>query len=320
MGITEHLYFKDVGKIYAFTWQFILLRFVLMLTFIGLAILYFSSVFGVVLSKIGVGSIFKGLLSLGSMSTATYLYWHIYRLFSRYVFYLVKGAHIAVITDYIQNGKIPRWGQLFQGFRMMKNRFVSISLLFVVDRILDAILKEVHKKIMKLGGSFKLPKPLSYIISGTVNTATNYVDEAIIGYSFTRKDEDMLKSIKDGLVLYVKSWLWILPTAAILSIIVYGTMAFFGVYIYFEGIPFSSLNLILQSIYSVLTVGIIIIIYSGLVQPFMEIAVIVTYLKEIKDKSPDIHTFDWLKENSKKFQGLVSGKVTGALLPKMKED
>lgn len=307
MGIGEHFHFKDTIKVYIFTWQFILLRFVLMLVFIGIAIFYFSSVFGVVLSEIGISSIFRVILSFGSIGGATYLYWHLYKLFSRYIFYLVKSAHIAVITDYIQTSKIPKWGQLLQGFKMMKDKFVSTSLLFIADRIIEAILKEVHKRIMKLGASFKLPKPIRYIISGTIHTATSYVDEAILAYMFTRKGEGALKSAKDGLVLYVKNWLWILPTAAILSIIVYGTMSLFGVYVYFEGIPFSSVNLILQSIYSVMTVGIVIIAYSGLVQPFMEIAIIVTYLKEIKGQTPDAKTFEWLKQNSKNFGKLVAG-------------
>ncbi len=316
MGIKEHLYFKDAFKLYIFTWQFILLRFILMLVFIGIAIFYFSSVLGIVLSQIGLKSIIRTVLSFGSIGGATYLYWQLYRLFSRYIFYLVKGAHIALITDYVQNGRIPKWGQLFQGFRMMKDRFVSISVLFVVDRVLDAILKEVHKRIMKLGASFKLPKPLTYIISGAINTATSYVDEAIVGYMYTRKNENALKSAKDGLVLYVKNWLSLIPTAVILSVIVYGTMSIFGVYVYFEGIPFSSVNLILQSMYSVLTVGIVIILYSGLVKPFMEISIIVTYLKEIKGQSPDVKTTEWLKANSKRFGQLAVAGVTGAVAGK----
>ncbi len=284
-----------------------------MLLFIGVAIFYFSSVFGIVLSQVGVDTLPNLLISLGGISGATYLYWQIYKLFSRYVFYLVKAAHIAVIVDYIQKGNTPKW-QLVQGFRKMKDKFVSVSLLFVIDRVLDSILKEAHKKLMKFGDWAKLPKPLTYILSGTVNTAINYVDESIIAYIFAHKDQDVWKAAKDGLVLYVKNWMWILLTAGILSIVVYGTMALSGVYIYFEGIPFSSLNLILQSIYSVLTVGIIIILYSGLVQPFIEISVIVTFMEEIKNQSPDSKTLDWLKSQSKRF-GTLLAKATGSLIP-----
>jgi hypothetical protein len=308
MSLREHLHFKDIAKIYIFTWQFILLRFVLMLIFIGIAIFYFSSVFGVVLSQIGIKTIINTLLSIGSISAATYLYWTIYKLFSKYVFYLVKAAHIAVIADYIQKGKMPRW-QLFYGFKTMKNKFVSVSLLFAINAILDGILKEVHKRLMKLGEWAKLPKPLTYVLSGTINAAINYVDESIVAYIFTHKEEDTMKCAKDGLILYVKNWLWILITAGILSVIVYGAMAFSGIYIYFEGLPFSSLNLIIQSVYSVLTVGIVIILYSGLVQPFIEIAIIVTYLEEIRGQTPDTKTFEWLKENSKRFGSLMGGKL-----------
>ncbi|MBI2542606.1 MAG: hypothetical protein HYW24_00245 [Candidatus Aenigmarchaeota archaeon] len=309
MGIREHFHFKDTAKIYILTWQFILLRFALMLVFIGIAVFYFSSILGVVLSQIGVDSIFKVILSVGSISTATYLYYHIYKLFSRYIFYIVKSAHIALITDYIQNGRTPKLNQLFQGFRLMKDRFLSISLLFVVDRVLEAVLKEVHQRIMKFGADLKLPKALTYIISGTIHTATNYVDEAILAYMFTRKNESAWKSAKDGLILYVKNWMWILATAAILSAIVYGTMAFFGVYVYFEGIPFNSAGVILQSIYGVMTVGIVILAYSGIVQPFMEISIIVTYLKEIKGQTPDSKTFQWVKNNSKNFSRLLMPKL-----------
>jgi len=314
MGIKEHIHFKDVAKIYIYTWQFILLRFVLMLVFIGIAIFYFSSVFGIVLSQIGIKNIINTLLSIGSVSTATYVYYHVYKLFSKYVLYLVKGAHIAVVTEYIQKGKKPKWGQLIEGFKMMKDKFLSISVLFVVHALLETVLKEVHARLMKLGDWAKLPKPLTYVLSGTINTAIAFIDEAILAYMFTRKNEDALKSAKDGLVLYVKNWLWILLTAAILSTIVYGTMAFAGIYITFEGIPFSSLDLIVGLIYGTVTAGIVVLLYSGLVQPFMEIAIIVTYLKEIKGQSPDIGTFDWLKGNSKAFRDLVANKVTSKLI------
>ncbi|MBI4010230.1 MAG: hypothetical protein HY361_03510 [Candidatus Aenigmarchaeota archaeon] len=314
MGLKEHIHFKDVAKIYILTWQFILIRFLLMLVFIGIAIVYFSSVFGIVLSQIGVENLISTLLSIGSISTATYLYWHIYKLFSKYVLYLFKGAHIAVVTNYIQTGKVSQKSQLIYGFKTMKDKFLSVSVLFVVHALLETVLKEAHTRLMKLGDWAKLPKALTYVISGTINTAIAFIDEAILAYMFTRKNEDALKSAKDGLVLYVKNWLWILLTAAILSIIVYGTMAAAGIFIYFEGIPFSSLDLILQSMYSVLTVGIVIILYSGLVQPLLEIAIIVTYLKEIKGQSPDIGTVEWLKENSKGFRDLASTKVMEKLI------
>lgn len=314
MGVTEHIHLKDVAKIYILTWQFILIRFLLMLVFIGVAIFYFSSVFGIVLSQIGVDNLISTLLSMGSISTATYLYWHIYKLFSKYVMYLVKGAHIGVVTNYIQTGKVSQKSQLIQGFNMMKNKFLSVSVLFVVHALLETVLKEVHTRIMKLGDLAKLPKALTYVISGTINTSIAFIDEAILAYMFTRKNEDALKSAKDGLILYVKNWMWIIITAGILSIVVYGAMAFSGVYIYFEGLPFSSLDLILQSMYSVLTVGIVILLYSGLIQPFLEIAIIVTYLKEIKGQSPDIGTFNWLKSNSKGFRDLVAQKATTKLI------
>lgn len=315
MGVREHIHLKDAAKIYLLTWQFIILRFALMLAFIGIAIFYFSSVFGIVLSQIGLDNIIDTLLSIGSISGATYFYWHLYKLFSKYVLYLVKGAHIAVITTYIQRGKMPRW-QLLQGFRMLKDRFLSVSALFVIHALLEAILKEVHNRLMKMGQAAKLPKPLTYIVSGTINTSISFIDESILAYMFTRKGEDALKSAKDGLVLYVKNWMWILLTAAIISTVVYGAMAAGGLYIYFEGIPFSSLNLILQSMYSTLTVGIVIILYSGLVLPFMEISIIVTYLEEIRGQTPDLETFEWLKKNSKGFGNLASAKVESLMLGK----
>ncbi len=312
MGIREHIHFKEAALIYIKTWQFIILRFLLMLSFIGIAIFYFSTVFGVVLSQIGIKTIINTLLSLGSISAATYLYWTIYKLFSRYVLYLVKAAHIAVIVDYIEKVPVSRL-QLIQGFKKIKGKFISISLLFVVNTILETVLKELHKRIMKLGEWAKLPKAFTYIISGTINTAVSFIDEVILAYIYTKKEQDALKSAKDGLVLYVQNWKWILLTAGVISVIVYGAMASAGVYVYFEGIPFSSLDLILQSIYSVMTVGIVIILYSGLVLPFIEISMIVTYLREVKGQTPSRQTFEWLKQNSKQFGKLATQAATAGL-------
>ncbi len=305
MGVREHIYIKEAAKIYFKTLPFVILRFALILLFIALAIIYFSSVFGVVIGKIGFSDLIKSVLSIGAVAGSTAFFFGLYKLFSKYIFYLVKAAHIAVIVEYVETRKTPRL-QLVWGFRRLKGRFLSTSALFVVNSLLDVVLKEVHKKLMGLASEYKLPKPLSYILSGIIHNSTAYVDEAIVAYMFLKGKESTWQSAKDALTLYVKNWKWILLASAILSSVIYGIMAYFGFYIYFEGIPFTEMTLILQSIYTTLVAGVVVVLFSGFVQPFIEISIIVTYLEEIKGQQPDSQTFEWLKSNSKTFKGLVA--------------
>jgi len=304
MGLKEHIHIKEAAKIYFKTLPFILLRFVLILLFIALAIIFFSSVFGVAIGKIGFSDIIKSVLSISAIAGSTVFFFGLYKLFSRYIFYLVKAAHISVIVEYIEKGKTPRL-QLIHGFKRLKSRFVSTTIIFVVDRLLDLVLKEVHKKLMETAKLYKVPRPLSYILSGVIHNSISYVDEAIIAYMFMKGKEEAWQSAKDGITLYVKNWKWIILAATILSFVIYGVMSVFGFYIYFEGIPFESMTLIIQSIYTTLVAGVVIVLFSGFVQPFIEISIIVTYLREIKDQKPDSETFEWLKNNSNTFKKLI---------------
>lgn len=305
MGLQEHIHIKEAAKIYFRTLPFILLRFALILLFIYLAIVFFSSVFGVVIGKIGFADPIKSVLSIAAVGGSTYFFFNLYKLFSRYIFYMVKAAHISVIVEYIEKQKISGI-QIVQGFRRLKGRFLSMSVLFVVDRFLEAVMKEVHKNLMSLTSEYKVPKPLSYIMSGIVHNSVAYVDEAVLAYMFTKGKEEAWQTAKDGIVLYVKNWKWIILTTSILSFVIYGIMGAFGFYVYFEGIPFSEMTLIIQSIYTSLVAGIVVVLFTGFVQPFIEISIIVTYLEEIKDQKPDNETFEWLKSNSKSFKGLMA--------------
>ncbi len=304
MGLKEHIHIKEAARIYFKTLPFILLRFALILLFIALAIVFFSSVFGVVIGKIGFADPIKSVLSIAAVGGSTYFFFNLYKLFSRYIFYLVKAAHISMIVEYIEKRKIPRI-QIVHGFKRLKGRFISTSILFVVDRFLEAVMKEVHKKLMNLASAYKVPKPLTYIMSGIVHNSVAYVDEAILAYMFTKGKEEAWQTAKDGIVLYVKNWKWIILAASILSFVIYGIMAVFGFYVYFEGIPFSEMTLIIQSIYTTLVAGVVVILFSGFVQPFIEISIIVTYLEEIRGQKPDNETFEWLKSNSKSFKNLI---------------
>lgn len=148
----------------------------------------------------------------------------LYRLAHRYVFYLLKAAHIAIIVEYLTNdGLPPGVGQLEWGRRQVTERFGQVSIMFIVDQLVTAAVRAFTNTVVRVaswlpGESFQT---LAKIVARVVYYATTYIDEAIMARSFWRRDETIWESAEEGVVLYGQVWKALVLNAVALMVLSY---------------------------------------------------------------------------------------------------
>ncbi len=146
------------------------------------------------------------------------------RLAQRYVLYLVKVGHVAVITEFVTHGALPVGTDQYSfGRAKVVRHFGSASALFAVDQVVAAAVRQVLSWLMSaLGCLTQVPGAgvVLTIMRTILSFAGNYVDEAVMGYILMHEDEDVWQAASDGLVLYAQSWKKLLVTATLLGLLV----------------------------------------------------------------------------------------------------
>jgi len=147
--------------------------------------------------------------------------WGALRFLERYVLYLVKTGHVAVIVELLQTGKVPEdVGMVAYGKQQVTDNFGASNVAFLVDSMVHGAVRQIQRWIMRIGNVFSFipgSKNVIGIINAIMSVSLNYIDEAIMSYIFLRKSKDkessVWKSASDGVVLYAQSWKGILQAA-----------------------------------------------------------------------------------------------------------
>jgi hypothetical protein len=182
-------------------------------------IVYWAVVIGLaaLLSKIAdVAGLIVFLVALGGN-------YYLFVLARRYVFYLVKAAHIAVVSELLTSGSLPAGqGQLAWGKRQVQDRFGQVSIMFAVDQIVNGVIGVFTRLVWSIGSL--LPGDLRQLV-GLVNRviryATSYIDEAVLARAFWRREQNVWESARDGIVLYGQVWKPLLANAIALMVLSY---------------------------------------------------------------------------------------------------
>ncbi|MHB9033747.1 MAG: hypothetical protein ACYC6L_11960 [Anaerolineae bacterium] len=242
------------------------------------------------------------------------------RLAQRYVLYLVKIGHVAVITELVTVGELPAGtNQYSYGKDQVVSHFGSASALFVVDQLVSAAVRQIMNWLSAAAGcANQVPglNALIGIIKAVLQIAADYIDEAVMSYILQHKDQDIWRAAADGLVLYAQSWKKLLLTAAVLALIiaVLGIAIFLLVALPFFGLaqtqPEAS-----RPLYYV--VGFVLaIIVSGIfkalvVDPMATVGMVVSYNQAIQGQTPSIDTGAQIASVSSKFRQIQGRVGTG---------
>jgi hypothetical protein len=229
----------------------------------------------------------------------------------RYFLYLVKGAHIAVITKLLVDGKLPDGANQIQyGRQVVQRYFKEVSVLFVLDRMVDRIVRRFTNRFVRIvdwlplgGGATKAARWAATI----VNRSLSYVDQAIISYAIAREEPNVWKSARDGILLYAQAYPPILVTAVKVWLL---GRAFFVALLVLFGIPGILLLLAFNAIWFqvVVIVGVFLatsLLVRAVFEPFATAYTVLTYHHATEGLQVDPAWDEKLQSVSNDFKKLV---------------
>ncbi|MBM9520338.1 hypothetical protein JWG39_11000 [Desulforhopalus vacuolatus] len=233
------------------------------------------------------------------------------KLLQRYVLYLIKAGHIAVITEILQNGQLPEnVGQFVYGKNVITGVFKEVSVLFAVDQLVSGAIKAFNKTAVRVADLIPLPgiEAVAKFAGMIVNYAVTYVDETILSFNLTRKDRNIWKNAETGLVLYAQNWKPILSNAVALAVI---NIAGLVVCVLIMLIPFGILaaitsNETLKIVWLFLALAFGYGLKLSIINPFCLISTIIAYNHAIEGQEPNVEWKRKLEQVSEKFRELQS--------------
>ena len=287
------------------TMPILMVRFGVMLAFWAVAIVYLLITGGIAL-LVGKVSGFVGLIlflvALGAMLP-------LYNLAYRYVFYMIKAAHIAVISELVVNGSLPAGAnQLEWGKQRVQERFGEMSVMFVVDEMVSGVVKSITNTVRWL--TSWLPGDgidnLVKILNRVIRYALIYVDEAILARRFWSKEGDVWSNARDGVVLYAQAWRGLLVNAVALMVISY--IPFLLVFIIFVA-PIGAIASLISTTFAgwsiIVTLFLAFMVKVALGDAFAMTAMIAAYQRETATLTPDPEMVAKLNSTSDKFRELA---------------
>lgn len=242
-----------------------------------------------------------------------------YRLLERYVLYLLKAAHIAVLIELIEHGEVPEGkGQIQYGKERVQELFGTTTAFFAVDQLVSAAVKQIHRWLMRLGNLFgAIPgaKVVINIASMIIGFAINYIDEAVLSRVMKHKKENPESNVwqtsADGVVLYAQSWKGMIGAAAglaafniVLSVTVFAIVLFplLGL----VNLISSDGDSLLGALAFISALAVTLAAKKALVDPVATITMIRVYHAKTEGVEPSFDLRAKMLGVSKKFKDLVS--------------
>ena len=310
------LHFGKATGIFVKTMPFVLLRMGIGVLLGLAAVVYFGVVIAFGYWLLDAGTISGGIGAIGLL-LAILIFVAAWRLLSRYVLYLVKAGHIAVIAHIVETGEVPS-NQLSFGKEQVRSHFKEASALFAVDRLVKAVIKQFNRRVVRVSNLFAFSSGLRNIVrllGRAVAIAASYIDEAIIAYMFTTTEENPWRAAKDGVVLYGKNWKPVLGSTLVIVLAMYAATFVLLLALTPLASVLGGLSTTLEVVGWVVVAGVVLTAYVGFFNPWVKTVVITTFLIEAKDDTPDSETVDRIAERSSKFKELMSKAETEEKAP-----
>ncbi|NGM68996.1 hypothetical protein G6M89_08215 [Natronolimnobius sp. AArcel1] len=312
------LHFKEATSVYRKTMPYVLLQFGIGVVFALIGVIYLSLVTWLAF-RFFFGDGGLSLLIVGGIMVAGFVsFAYVWRLIQQHFLYMVKTGHVAVIAHIVDEEEVPE-NQIKYGMQQVQEYFLSATGLWTVSMLVDVVVKQFNTAVARVEDMIPLTIPpqlrtLIAIVQKSIALAARYLDNAIIAYMFVDRNENRWESARDGLVLYGKTWKMVLGSTLVivlgmyvLSFVLLSMLAPVAVAIDF--LPGS-----LQIISWLFVAGMVAVVHTGIVKPWVKTVVITTFLIEQRDKTPDSKTMGWLEEKSPKFSELQEKAANNAPL------
>ena len=248
----------------------------------------------------------------------------IYFAATRYINYLVKAGHVAVISELAEKGTLPAGVKVTQyGKEKVKKRFATATVFYALDGLVSGAVKQIQSVISHVGGWFNsIPavKTFFNLLNIFVGIVLGYVDEAVLAHIFRKDDESAWKGAADGVVLYFESWKEILKNAVglVIFIIVFYLIGGIGIYFLVNGLIALLFTTESVLIFIVSIIGACLIVNAfkvSFVDSWITISVVNRYTQVTYNKQPQFDLYGKAKGWSKKFSKICSNaEAEGAVL------
>ena len=197
------------NQIFAKTMPFVWLKLLLGLITLGLSIALFALMAFFVWLLQGIGWPFFFVFWLVGTTG-------IHFVVVRYLGYLVRAGHVAVVAEAVTTGKIPE-KQVAYGKNMVKERFLASNAFFAISKLVDRSVKQLQGTFERVSGFIFGAIPganlfLSFV-KFFIGVSLKYVDDCCLGWVFHNKEQGAVKSALDGVVIYAQNWKVVLKSA-----------------------------------------------------------------------------------------------------------
>jgi hypothetical protein len=216
------------GQIYSGTLGFCWLKLALGIVDVLIGVILFAIMMGI-----------AALTASGEVGAVMFFIWAgvwgtIHWMIQHYVGYMLKAGHVAVIAQTFKDCAVPS-NAVAVGKDLVKERFLTANVYFVVDKLVGGAVKQLQKlfgKVVGLFGNIPGGDTIKNIGNMFIDISLGYIDECCLGYTFYHKEQDVYKSAADGVVVYAQNWKPLLKDAAkttfivLLSILVVTLLSF----------------------------------------------------------------------------------------------
>ena len=292
------------SQIYAKTMKFVWIKLGLGALIAGISLVLLAIVVGISL-----------LANSGGLLLVLGLIWYIltygvFRAVMHYMGYMIKAAHIAVVSEAVTTGVIPD-NMVHVGKEMVKRRFAASNVYIVLDKLVGGAVKQLQRTVGSVGNLLSDVPGMSSIVNILqmfIGIALGYIDECCLGYTFYKKDDKAFKAGCDGVVIYFQNTKHLLKSAVGTTAIVIGLsfvawlvpFIIFGLLFGLFGMPFAWLFSALVSIIVAAAIK------SAFIDSYMMVKTMVAYMSVAPSTQITFDIYDKLSKLSGKFKELFT--------------
>lgn len=239
------------------------------------------------------------------------------RWVSRYYFYLLKAAHVAVMTEVVVHGQTPAEGQIAYGRRQVTERFRDTSVMFAVDVLVDGAVKAVVRTFARIASILPIPglDSLTKLLERVAVASTTYVDEAVLSRAYAKREQNVWAVAHEGVVLYAQAWKPILANAVVLTLIGYVEFIVFLLILAAPAFAFAAAFPAMAPVAAIMAFAGAWLLKLALADPFALAATLLAYHRSTEGMQPDPEWTRKLEGASDKFKELGRKAVEAVRAP-----
>ena len=204
------------STIYVKTLKFVWLRLALGMAVTVTSIILFAIIAGIS-NLVGAEPVNMAGLTIWFILSAI-----IYGLVMNYVGYMLKAAHVAVVSKAVTLGYVPD-NMVEEGKAMVTKRFGATNAYLILDKLVSGAVRELQKTVGKVGNIFSGVPGMSNVVEFLqtfIGIALGYIDECCLGYTFCKEGEGAFKAGCDGVVIYFQNIKKLLKSALVTTVMV----------------------------------------------------------------------------------------------------